>query len=202
MDSPRRHSPSFRMRLRVWRARYSVPVMLAAADERRVVSALTAAHGGLAIAIISLCAWLTDLPMLFPALGPSAFILFARPFSEAAIPRSVVIGHGAALMIGLAARCTIEAVSGQQIGLEAADTLPTMLSASIALACTCFALVRLNAPHAPSCATAIIIAVGAVRGWPGMCAMAAAVVLLTLLAVGVNRLAGLCVPTWNTAQED
>ncbi len=202
MDSPRQHRPSLRMRLRVLRARFSVPALLASADERRVVSALAAAHGGLAIAVISLCAWLTDLPMLFPALGPSAFIVFARPFSEAATPRSVIIGHGAALGIGLAVRCAIEAVSGEQIGLEATDTLPTLLSASVALAGTCFALVRLSAPHAPACATAIIIAVGAVRGWPELFAMATAVVLLTLLAVGVNRLAGLCVPTWNTSPEN
>jgi len=202
MDSPRQHRPSLRTRLRVWRARFSAPAMLAVADEKRVVSALTAAHGGLAIAVISLCAWLTDLPMLFPALGPSAFIVFARPFSEAAIPRSVVVGHGAALMIGLAVRCTIEALSGEQIGLAATDTLPTLLSASVALACTCFALVRLSAPHAPACATAIIVAVGAVRGWSGLFAMAAAVALLTLLAVGVNRLAGLCVPKWGASPDN
>ena len=199
MEHPRQLRTSHRMR---FRARFSVPALLAVADERRVVSVLAAVHAGLAIAVISLCAWLTDLPMLFPALGPSAFIVFARPFSEAAAPRSVIIGHGVALGIGLVVRCAIEATSGEQIGLEVANTLPTLLSASLALACTCFALVRLCAPHAPACATAIIIAVGAVRGWTELIAMAAAVLVLTLLAVGMNRLVGLYVPTWNTSPED
>jgi hypothetical protein len=66
--------------LLIWRARLSVPSLLAGRDEGRVVSWVAAINGGLAILVISVLAWLIDLPLLFPALGPSAFLLFSNPF--------------------------------------------------------------------------------------------------------------------------
>ena len=81
----------FERGLRTWRARLSVPALLASQDERNVVAAVTAVNGASCILSISLVAWLFDLPLLFPALGPTAFILFATPFSPDAAPRSVAL---------------------------------------------------------------------------------------------------------------
>ena len=100
---PTRRPLSLRLRWLRWRARLSVPSLLASADERSVVSRVAAINGGLAILIISLFAWLTDLPLLFPVLGPSAFILFSKPFSADAAPRSVVGGHFIAMATALGA---------------------------------------------------------------------------------------------------
>ena len=191
---------STRSKLLVWRARLSVPAMIAAADEERVVSVVAAMHGGLAIVTISLCAWLTNLPLLFPSLGPSAFILFTKPFSDAAAPRTVVIGHCTAIASGLIVRCLIEALTGVSVALESGSAV-TYVSASLALVLTCFLLVRLAVPHAPACATALIIAVGGVRTLHGLASMVAAVVLLTLVAVVANRIAGVYVPAWKHGQE-
>lgn len=62
-------------------------------DERKAVSVVTAVHGGLAILAIGFFSWITDLALTFPALGPTAFILFSSPTSESAAPRSVILGH-------------------------------------------------------------------------------------------------------------
>ncbi len=186
---------SLRRRIALWRARYSIPALLATTDEERVISALAATHGGLAIVTISVCAWLTNLPLLFPSLGPSAFILFTKPFSPDAAPRSVVMGHCTAIIAGLIVRIVVEALSGTVITMDAGE-LTTYLSASLALCVTCFLLVRLSVSHAPACATAIIVAVGGVRDPFHLVAMGGAVLMLTIIALACNRLAGVYLPAW------
>jgi CBS domain-containing membrane protein len=183
------------------RARFSVPGMIAATDERSAISLVAAVNGGLAVLIISLCAWVTVVPLLFPALGPTAFILFSGPFSPAGAPRSVILGHLVAMASGLAAWHWVNLVSGGSLSLDAGGWL-TCVSASLALAMTCLLLVRLSAPHAPACASALIIAVGAVTDWFGVLAMVIGVVMMTLQAVAVNRFAGLNTPIWSPRRED
>jgi CBS-domain-containing membrane protein len=187
---------SWRQRLLVWRARLSIPSLLAGCDERRVVSVLAAVHAGAAILIISVLAWLLDLPLLFPALGPSAFILFSSPFSAAAAPRSVVVGHFVAMAAGLAVWSAVTFVGGQPVSLPDGGW-PVFVSASLALAAACALLVRLNCPHAPACATALIIALGAATSWLDLLGMAAGVLLLTTQAVWLNRAAGVRTPHWS-----
>jgi CBS domain-containing membrane protein len=105
------------------RARFSVPGMIAATDERSAISLVAAVNGGLAVLIISLCAWVTDVPLLFPALGPTAFILFSGPFSPAGAPRSVILGHLVAMASGLAAWHWVNLVSGGSLSLDAGGWL-------------------------------------------------------------------------------
>ena len=75
---------SLKMRWLVWRARLSTPALLARHDETKVISTMAALNGGGAILTIGLFAWLTDLPLVFPALGPSTFILFTMPLTRGA----------------------------------------------------------------------------------------------------------------------
>ena len=84
-----------------WRARLSVPFLLAHGDEKQVISVFTAVNGGLTILIISLLAWLCDLPLLFAALGPTSFILHSAPLSIQAAPRSIILGHFIGISCGV-----------------------------------------------------------------------------------------------------
>lgn len=192
---------SLRLRWRAWRARFSVPYLLATLDERRAVALVAAVNAGLAIAVITLCAWITDLPLLFPALGPSAFIIYAKPFAPDAAPRCVIVAHFTGMASGWAAYWLVTLVSGSPASPDAGGR-EMVLAASLALAITCPLLVRFSAPHAPACATALVIAVGGVTQWVGLLAMALAIVILTFQSVCVNRLAGLNVPTWSPRSSD
>jgi CBS domain-containing membrane protein len=186
---------SLKVRWLTWRARLSVPSLLASDDERRVVSRVAAINGAVAILVISLFAWLTDLPLVFPVLGPSAFILFSQPFSAAAAPRSVVIGHFVALATGVGCWQLVSVVYGRPVSLEDAQW-PTFVSAALALAVTSLLLVRLSCPHAPACATAMLIALGAATDFRELLALATAVVVLAAQAVCINKIAGLGVSAW------
>lgn len=191
-----RQRPSLRMRWLMWRARFSIPTLLARTDERKAVAWIAGINGGLAIVFISLFAWLSNAPLVFPALGPTAFILFSAPFSPAAAPRSVILGHWIGMASGFAAWFLVTRLSGGAISLQD-QGWPLLCSASLALALSSALLLRFSCPHPPACASALVVAVGGVTDWLGLLSMAAAVVLLTVQAVCINRIAGVRVPTWS-----
>ena len=178
----------------VWRARLSIPSLLAHGDEKSVVSVFTAVNGGLTILIISLLAWLCDLPLLFAALGPTSFILHSAPLSIQAAPRSIILGHFIGISCGVGSLLVFSFLGGETITLQSGGA--ALCSASLALAATCYFLVRCSCPHAPACASALVVALGAASTWTAVLCMAAAVVLVTAQAFAVNRLACLPVPLW------
>ena len=188
---------SLRTRWLMLRARFSLPAMLSQLDETKVISVVAAIDGGAAILLISLAAWLTGLPLLFPALGPSAFILFTRPFSAAAQPRSVVLGHSIGIVSGWAAWGLVSAASGVAVSLSEPG-LGLCLSANIGFMLTALFLVRFRCSHAPACASALIVATGAIAGPHQLLLMAGAVVLLTAQGILIHRLLGVNTPFWTS----
>lgn len=188
---------SLRTRWLMLRAQLSLPTLLSQLDENRAISILAAVEGGTAILIVSLAAWLSGLPLLFPSLAPTAFILFTRPFSAAAAPRSVILGHMAGIASGFAAWGLMSWITASPVSLREPG-LALCLSANIGFMITCLLLVRLSCPHAPACATAIIIATGAVTAWPDLLVMAGAVILVAMQAVCIHRLLGVHAPLWKT----
>ena len=168
MSHPSRRR-SLRTRWAIWRARYSTVGLLARFDERKAVSLVAAVKGGLAILALGVFAWLTDLPLTFPALGPTAFILFATPTSESAAPRSVILGHFAGMGSGFAVWHLMSTLAGGPVSPQTGGW-PLILSASLALAVTCGLLVRLSCPHPPACASSLVIAslnrAGILFFWP------------------------------------
>ena len=192
---------SLKTRWLIWKTRFSTPARLARGDEDKVVSKVTALNGGLAILALGLFAWLTDLPLIFPALGPSTFILFNTPLSKAGAPRSVVLGHLTAMLSGYAVWRSIGYLVGASVSLQAGGW-PLVVSASAALGVTCLLLVRFSCPHPPACASALVVALGAVTNWLELLLMAVAVVLLAAQAVVLNRLAGVPVPPWSPRRLD
>ncbi len=122
----------------------------------------TTLHTGLLVAVVALAAWLSGLPMLFPSLGPSAFVLATWPRSDASTPRRVIGGHVIGVVAGLVAYhllaggavVTSQPAPGSLtgLGLVASGVLATVLTAGGMLA----ARVR----HPPACATTLIVSLG------------------------------------------
>ena len=187
--------PSLRTRFRIWIARASMPAMLARSDEQFAISWFAAICGGIAIAIVVAAAWISNAPLVFPALGPTIFILYSAPLSPAAAPRSVIVGHYVAMITGSVAWHAVSYISGAPVTL-AASGWPAICSTTAAMAITALLLVRLRSPHPPACASAMIVALGGVRHWFDLLCMAIAVLLVTGQAIGVNRLTGLPYPSW------
>ena len=121
--------------------------------------------------------------------------ILSSPLSRAAAPRSVILGHTLALLAGYVVWVLASLVLGTPISFQAGGIAPILCS-SLGLALTCFLLVRFSCPHAPACASALIVAVGGAEGEWGVIFMFLAVVLVTSQAVAINRLASLPVPLW------
>lgn len=187
---------SLKTRWAIWRARHSAVGLLARLDERKAVSLIAAIHGGLAILTIGFFAWMTDLPLMFPALGPTAFILFATPTAVSAAPRSVILGHFSGMASGWLVCHLVSTLAGGPVSVETGGW-SVILSASLSLAITCGLLVRLSCVHPPACASSLVVALGAVADWRILLLMGLAVVWMTVQAVAVSRFTGVRVPTWS-----
>lgn len=149
---------------------------------RWAVMAFVFLAGATALAIITAAALVTGLPLLFPPLGPSAFILFLTPMSDAASPRNVVLSHALALGAGLGAYWT-------------ADSQIAAVIIAFGLSCTVMILLRCN--HAPAAATALLAAMGFFESPLQIAGLLCAVLLLVGEAFLFNRiLGGLPYPLW------
>jgi len=192
---------SLKTRWLFWHARMSTPALLSRYDEKKAISLGTAVNGGLAILTVGVLAWLTNLPLVFPALGPSTFILFSAPLSKAGAPRSVVLGHIICLLCGYGSWYLISLFSGRPVSLEAAGW-PLFTSATLGLATACLFLVLFDCPHPPACASSLVVALGMITGWFNLFLMALVVLWLAFQAVLMNRFAGLPVPIWSPLRRE
>lgn len=184
-----------KLRMRIIRARTSLPALLANHDERRVVSAVCTANAVAAISLLGFVSWLAGLPLLFPALGPTAFIQYSSPFSRAASPRCVILGHLLAIGAGHLGWNVFHTFGIDLFGPDAAWV--AIAAASLALALTSFLMIRLDCAHPPACGTALILALGKMPTLFDMGVMIAAVVLLAAMTTASHRLSGINAQAWS-----
>jgi CBS-domain-containing membrane protein len=142
-------------------------------------------NGGVAIGILAGAAASTDQPLIFPALGPSAFLFFYQPSAPSSAPRNAILAHASALLIGWTA--------WELSGIAGGGGFVTV---ALTLGVTCAVMIAFGIPHPPAASTALMVTLGAVQGWQEIAAMLIGVVLLTLQALVFNRLAGISYPLW------
>ena len=125
------------------------------------------ALAGVAIAmgIISVAAIWTGQPLLFPSLGPCAFLFFTQPASPTSAPRNAILAHASAILIG-AASCW---VFGELLTLDASTA--QVAAATSALGLLSAWMVAARIPHAPAASTAMIVALGLIGRWQEMAAI-------------------------------
>lgn len=162
---------------------------------RPVWAAFMLVNGFLSIALMSLAALATDSSLVFPSLGPTAFLFFFNPEAPSASPRHTIYGHAIGIACGYGA---IWAAGLQHAQWQpgTAVHLARVLAAALALASTGALMILLKAAHPPAGATTLIIALGIIIQPKSLLVIEIAVAVLTLQAIGINRLAGLDYPLW------
>ncbi|ROP35757.1 HPP family protein [Saccharothrix texasensis] len=148
-------------------------------------------------AIIGALAALTGQPLLFPSLGPTAYLLFATPTHPAASPRNAVLGH----LVGIASgACGLAAFSLWQAPVDLGHlSWARVGAATLALTLTCGGMAWARVPHPPAGATTLIIALGVLHTPFQLVEILVGVVLLVAAAVAGNRLTGIPHPWWRPA---
>ena len=114
-------------------------------------------NGFLSVAILAGLALVSQTPLVFPSVGPTAFQLYFTPLAPTASPRNTICGHAIGIGCGYA--------SLWLVGLEHAPSAlleelhwRRVLSAALSLATTGAFMVLLDVVHAPAAATALIVA--------------------------------------------
>jgi len=165
----------------------------------RAVRLFVFVEGSLALAVLSAAAYLTQFPLLFPPLGPSAFILFRTPMSASAAPRTIVLAHFSGLVAGLVALFLGRFFfPGQVTADPGVVTAASIAILSLAMGMSSLAMIWLESNHPPATATALIVAMGYLHSAVHVFGFLIAVVFLITLAFLFNRiLGGLPYPFWS-----
>lgn len=151
-----------------------------------------------ALGTITAMAYLTDLLLLFPPLGPSAFILFYTPLAESASPRNLILAHTVAVMCGLAALTVAKLLFPEMPG-TAATTLNwySITAIGLAMGGVSICMVLIKCVHPPAAATALIAAMGYLDNVAQVGGVIIAVLFLAMEAILFNRfIGGLPYPYW------
>ncbi len=162
---------------------------------RLVWSGYVLFNGFITIALLALLSGITGSPFVFPSLGPTAYLFFFTPMADASSPRNTILGHAVGLACGYAAYALFGLASIPHWVHHGLDWSPA-LAAAVALSLTAALMVLLRISHPPAGATTLIVALGILSRPRYLLIIELAVVLLTVQAFLLNRLAGLPFPLW------
>ena len=128
--------------------------------------------------------WLTT------TLGPTAYVLLAHPHSVTSRLRNGVVGHTAGIAAGLVSLAVFGLWSAPSVA-QAHDEGPARVGAqALALALTLLVLTLAAAHHAPSGATALLVASGIAAPGPPLAGLVIGLVLVLGVAPLLARLPG------------
>jgi CBS domain-containing membrane protein len=157
-------------------------------------------NGCISIGLMAALAVITQSPFIFPSLGPTAFLFFYTPTQASASPRNTIIGHA----VGVVAGYLSLVVTGLTLAgpaLVVGVSWSRVIAAGLSLGLTAGVMVLLRSPHPPAGATTLIISLGILTKPWQLFLLMVAVVLLTLQALVINRLAGIDYPLWSPRQK-
>src|SRR5579863_2870217 len=162
----------------------------------RVVRSVYVLRLALSRSECALLALVSRNPFVFPALGPTAHLLFFTPLGRTASPRNTVFGHAIGLICGYIAFVATGA-GALPFGVHPGIFWPRVLAAALSLSATGAFMVLLDVSHPPAGATTLIVSLGIIWKPRELIIIEVAVFLLVAQALIINRLAGLRYPLWN-----
>ena len=127
----------------------------------------------ISIGIMSAAALCTGQPLIFPSLGPTAFLCFYVPSAASSSPRNAILAHGAGLLTGWVSLYAVQATIG-------AGTAGTQIGAvALSLGLISALMIAADIPHPPAASTTLIVSLGLIQHWQECAALMSAVILLT-----------------------
>jgi CBS-domain-containing membrane protein len=164
---------------------------------RPVWAVFTFVSGFITIGVLAGLAVLSRTPFVFLSLEPTGFLFFLAPSSPAASPRNALHGHAIGIVCGYGALWLTGLEHAPSAMLEHIHW-PRVLAASLSLAVTGAGMILFRVAHPPAGATTLIVSLGIVTEPFHLLTIEVAVANLTLLAIGIHRLASTDYPLWST----
>lgn len=153
-------------------------------------------NGCISIGLMAAAALVMDEIFVFPSLGPTAFLFFYTPLVPAACPRNAIVGHAIGAACGWLS-LVLFGLTDDGAATEEGVTAARAYAAALSLGLTSGLMVLVGTPHPPAGATTLIVSLGILHDLDKAVVLMLAVVLLTLQAFVINRLAGLPYPIWS-----
>jgi CBS domain-containing membrane protein len=175
--------------------RFRVARLLTRFPERLVWATFVLVNGFVTIGILAGLAMVTRAPFVFPSLGPTAFLFFFSPTSPTASPRHAIYGHAIGIACGYGA-LFVTGLTEAPPAIATGVDLYRVLAAALSLSFTGGLMILLRAAHPPAGATTLIVSLGIVTKPTYLLLIEIAVVILTIQAFAINRVAGLDYPLW------
>lgn len=147
---------------------------------------------GLHFIVLGLLTWVTASPLLFPSLGPSAYLLAAGEGEDAAAssPYHVIGGHLIATVSGLvgyhalASGLMITTVVSQSAPATSAALVQLGASSVVAMILTTLGMLITDTNHPAACATTLIVSLGVLS----TLLESGYIMLAVIILVGVHEL--------------
>lgn len=177
-----------RMRLLRWLRRF---------PSRPVWAVFVFINGFIAVGILAGLAAVSRTPLVFPSVGPTAFLLYFMPMAPTASPRNTLCGHAIGIACGYAALVIMGLTHAPSTLVEQIHW-PRVIAAAVSLAATGALMILFRVVHPPAGATTLIISLGFITAPLHLLAIEVAVALMILQAIVVNRLAGIEYPLWSS----
>ena len=162
---------------------------------RLVWAVYVCVNGFITIGLLGLLALLTGSPFVLPSLGPTAYLFIFSPLSESSSPRNTILGHAIGLICGYGAYA-LAVASSPPFGTNPGVHGPRLLAAALSLSATGALMALLRVSHPPAGATTLIVSLGIISQPKELVIIEVAVILLTVQAFAINRLAGIPYPAW------
>jgi len=157
-------------------------------------------NGGLSIGLLATMAHLARSPLIFPSLGPTAFLLFFRPMAAASSPRHTVLGHLVGVLVGLFC-LWVFGLLGVPANLSEGVGLARVGAAALSLGGTGALMVYFGVTHPPAGATTLIISLGLMPHLWQAPVLMGAVCLMALQGLVISRLARIPYPLWRPSED-
>jgi len=163
---------------------------------RLVWAVYVCVNGFITIGLLGLLALLTGSPFVFPSLGPTAYLFFFSPLAEVSSPRNAILGHAIGLICGYGA-FALAVASSPPFGINPGVHGARLLAAALSLSATGALMALLRISHPPAGATTLIVSLGIISHPKELVIIEAAVILLTMQAFAINRIASIPYPVWS-----
>jgi len=100
----------------------------------------------LTIAVSAFAAYFSGQPLIFPSLGPTAYLFFESPMSRRASPRNALIGHLVGILVGALSLVLFGLLDNPSV-LQEGVTFTRVGAATLSTALTGGILLLLRASH-------------------------------------------------------
>jgi CBS domain-containing membrane protein len=168
--------------------------------EHRAMAVYVTVSGFVSIVLITSAASLTNAHLIFPALGPTVFLVFSRPMNPRSSPRNIVLSHLIGWLCGWGSLALFGLLREEAILVMTEFGPARILAVGLSTALTSGILVFFKLEHPPAVSTALIVSIGFLSSPVELVVLMLAVTLVTTQAIVMNRRAGFPYPFWSPSQ--